>query len=452
MFLFLKYTRPSWYYRLYNKSDVQLYSEETIKYVKDNSLINIFSYKDEISVYYDIVYQLINNAYIDNSSNKKTIDTYNKNVTSVKDNYIFIRRFFSTKWLIYILIIRILSLKNIYLEFKYFLKCLSINKVEKNYYFDDIELKKLDKRSSRSYFNDFITIIIPTLNRYAYLSDALVDLENQTYKNFEVIICDQSDNFDPSFYRRWKIDIKYIYQSKKALWAARNKCIELSKGRYIILFDDDSRVNNDWIQSHIDCITKYKNSISAGITRTVKGNQLAIIDSRYHYSDVFDTGNSMLDKNIFKKIGLFDERFEKQRMGDGEFGLRAYLNGYSIISNPLACRDHLKVKSGGLREFGSWDAFSSMNILSPKPIPSAIYFITKYFDKNSTIFFIINSLIYNKNHKIKSKYINKIISILIDIIFFPITLLRIIASFHIAEKMLNQGSIIRKYNEYNHIN
>ena len=86
------------------------------------------------------------------------------------------------------------------------------------------------------------------------------------------------------------------------------------------------------------------------------------VPAQYAYfciSSQVDTGNVLLPKQIFRDIGLFDRQFEKQRMGDGEFGLRAYLAGYKNVSNPFAKRLHLKVSSGGLRQMGSWDGFPS---------------------------------------------------------------------------------------------
>ena len=225
----------------------------------------------------------------------------------------------------------------------------------------------------------FVSIVIPTLNRYEYLKDVLEDLEKQEYKNFEVIIVDQSNPYQEDFYKKFNLDIQLIQQTERALWLARNHAIEVSKGKYLLLFDDDSRVAPDWIVNHLKCLDFFKADISSGVSLSAVGAEVPQNYSFFRISDQIDTGNVLLKKQVFRDIGLFDRQFEKQRMGDGEYGLRAYLNGYKNISNPYAGRIHLKVGSGGLREMGSWDAFRPKSLFAPRPIPSVLYLYRKYY-------------------------------------------------------------------------
>ena len=87
--------------------------------------------------------------------------------------------------------------------------------------------------------NSIISIIIPTLNRYEVLKKLLKDLESQNYKNFETIIIDQSDNYNPEFYKKYNLNINLIHQSEKALWKARNRGIIEAKSDLLIFLDDD---------------------------------------------------------------------------------------------------------------------------------------------------------------------------------------------------------------------
>jgi Predicted glycosyltransferases len=167
---------------------------------------------------------------------------------------------------------------------------------------------------------------------------------------------------------------------------ARNKAIELSDSDYLLLFDDDSRVELDWIRNHIKCLDFFDADISSGTSISLVGDKVPDNYSFFKYSEQLDTGNVLIKRDVFKAIGLFDRQYEKQRMGDGEYGLRAFLFGFKNISNPYAQRLHLKVGTGGLRQMGSWDGFRPKKWFSPRPIPSVLYQFRKYYGNKMTIF------------------------------------------------------------------
>ena len=79
-------------------------------------------------------------------------------------------------------------------------------------------------------------------------------MEQQDYQNFEVIVVDQSDPFKASYYKDYSLDLQVVYQKEKALWLARNTAIKQAKGDYLLFFDDDSRVDADWIRQHLKCL------------------------------------------------------------------------------------------------------------------------------------------------------------------------------------------------------
>src|SRR5690606_21009223 len=117
--------------------------------------------------------------------------------------------------------------------------------------------------------NPKISVIIPTLNRYKYLKDVMLDLEKQTYKNFEVIVVDQTEPFQEEFYKNWNLNLIYWHQKEKALWKARNEAIEKATGEYILLYDDDSLIDADWIYEHLKCLDFFKADISSGVSLSV---------------------------------------------------------------------------------------------------------------------------------------------------------------------------------------
>ena len=129
---------------------------------------------------------------------------------------------------------------------------------------------------------------------------------------------------------------------------------------------------------HLNCLEYFNSEISAGVSLSKLGAKIPFNYKFYRISDQLDTGNVVLNRNVFKIVGLFDEQFEGMRMGDAEFGLRAYRNGIISISNPEAYRIHLKSNEGGLRKLGSWDAFRPTSFFKPRPIPSVLYYARKF--------------------------------------------------------------------------
>lgn len=163
----------------------------------------------------------------------------------------------------------------------------------------------------------------------------------------------------------------------------------------------------------------------------------------FRWSDQLDTGNVMIKKAVFEKVGLFDRQFEKQRMGDGEFGLRAYLAGFKNISNPLAERLHLKVENGGLRQMGSWDGFRPKKIFAPRPIPSVLYLFRKYFGRRAAILALLQNIPTSiVPYKYKGDRKKLVLGALIAFLLLPVLFFQIAFSWSISGNMLKQGDKI----------
>ncbi len=396
-------------------------------------------YSSLISEQMDIAYQRLQSGWIPNNNDERN-PIQDQKITSVTDNYIFINRYFSKSQVFWVFFVRLLSFSNPLLEIMGLLSSLKFKRVK---IVPEVYKDFLRFQSALIQSNPLVSVIIPTLNRYEYLKDVLTDLEKQYYTHFEVIVCDQSEPVNEAFYGGWKLNIQLIKQEEKALWLARNRCINQSKGDYILLFDDDSRVEKNWITNHLKGLDRFQVPISAGVTHTIVGGGVGNKDKYFHLSDVFDTGNAMVKREVFAKAGLFDRQFEKQRMGDSEFGIRSLLGGFLIVANPYAKRIHLKVESGGLRQMGSWDAVRPKNLLAPRPIPSVLYLIRKYHSTNEAILYLIKNIPQSYvPYRLKG---NKKAKLLILLIFPFLSLLAILSvrkSWNLSTVKLRQGPLI----------
>ncbi|MAZ72113.1 MAG: glycosyl transferase family 2 [Flavobacteriaceae bacterium] len=438
-FRFLLYLQPVRYFSVPRLNGSYIYPKlESIPINILEGLQPNAKYTSQSARDYDLVWQAIHIGYTQGATFYKSFDPL-----PIKDEYVFLRSYFNPVWSLYVLLLRLGGLKNPFAEIGAF------------WYARSVKKQQLAKKAiQRTNFPEFqstlvaskpmVSVIIPTLNRYDYLQDVLKDLEKQTYPHFEVIIVDQSDKFSASFYKGFNLEINLIHQKEKALWLARNTAVEVSKGELLLFFDDDSRVAKDWILQHLKCLDYFNAEGSSGVSLSTVGDAIPEHYSYFRISDQLDTGNVLLKKSVFKAIGLYDRQFEKQRMGDGEFGMRMYKNDYKNISNPFASRVHLKVGTGGLRQMGSWDAFRTTKLFSPRPIPSVLYFYRSYFETKRVLFALLKavppSIIHYRFKKNKKLLL---LGIFVSILLLPFIIVQILISWNKAGKKLKEGPLIQ---------
>ncbi len=447
LFSFLKYLAPTWYFNISSERSRQLpyFVDYRTLTEEERSLLDICGvYSTQEAVTADAAYQAFHKGLI-----KKTFIgmTMTACIDNVADNYIFIRRYFSKLYSLYVLGIRMLSFHNPVKECSGYIKARKTKRVlvfNNNY----------QKQFSEVYENfnslllqqqPMVSVIIPTLNRYSYLRDVLRDLEDQDYKHFEVIVCDQSEPVDRAFYSGWKLNLRLICQEEKALWLARNRSIRESKGEYIALSEDDVRVKSNWISEHLKCIDFYQADISAGVFFPI-GTTIPLNKSFPKYAEQFASGNAMFRKSIMQVTGMFDRQFEKQRGGDGEYGLRAYLSGLLSVSNSYAYCEDVKAPSGGLRQMGSWDSFRPQKLFAPRPVPSVLYCARKYFGRHLARLMLMQQVPLSLlPYRLKDKRFFTFCSIFVSVVFFPIPLIQVCRSWRLATIKLKQGTIIEHF-------
>lgn len=442
LFEFLKYLHPTHYFQLFRNDGSSIFPimeklpREILEQLEAEP-----KFESELARQYDLSWQAINKGYIGET---ETYTSFGK--VAVADQYRFLRKYFHSAWVLYVLMLRLLSFKNPIREIAGFKK--SSNVKRSDYLKRPIRYQAWEAmESSLIAEKPLVSVVIPTLNRYKYLKDVLADFEKQTFTNFEILIVDQSQPFQRDFCKDFNLRINHIHQEEPALWLARNTAIEQALGSIIALSEDDVRIGPDWLENHLKCLDFFKADISAGVFYP-EGSSIPEDRSFFAVASQFATGNAMLYKRVFKEIGLFDRQFEKQRMGDGEFGLRAYLNGFKSISNPFASCIDVKAGTGGLREMGSWDAFRPKKLFAPRPIPSVLYLFRKYYGRQRSLLAIIKTVPqaiipykYKKNKKMLG------LGVVISLFLFPFVLIQVGVSWRMATRKLKEGAMIGRLEE-----
>ncbi|MGJ8593519.1 MAG: glycosyltransferase family 2 protein [Aquaticitalea sp.] len=438
-FSFLKYLQPTNYFRLFNKNGKSAFP--MVGHLPESILSQLTLdsyYRSEQARDYDLSWQAIQDGYIGDAPTYTTFVSLD-----LTDNYYFIRKNFRSVWALYVLCCRLFTFQNPIKEIKAWRKS-AVNGIKHQEFkaFQHHSWKIF--RSSLLEQQPLVSVVIPTLNRYRYLMEVLRDFEKQDYTNFEIIIIDQSDNFNLEFYQQFQLNLKVINQKEKALWLARNTAIKASNGKLIALSEDDVRINADWLSSHIKCLDFFDAKVSAGVFYP-DGGSIPLNRSFFTLAQQFATGNAMVYKSVFNVVGLFDRQFEKQRMGDGEFGLRVYLEGFRSVSNPYASCIDVKAGTGGLREMGSWDAFRPSNFLAPRPIPSVLYYFRSYYGSNSARWALLKTIPLSiMPYKFKKNKPLMIIGIFLTLLLTPFIVFQVLKSWQLSSKKMKEGTLIEQ--------
>ncbi len=450
LFDFLKYVQPTWYFNLTPAKGKAVYWVDYHKLPpEEKRLIDFdenFSTSDAPQL--DAAYQALHKGIIKDDA-QFVFEAPVRTCFDIADNYRFIKKYYRAFWTYYIFCRRILSFHNPIKEIQALQQVKHVRKVNLH-----DRVKRYDQyenfASPLLAEVPFISVIVPTLNRYPYLKDVFVDLARQDYTHFEVIVIDQTDEPDRAFYDQLKLQKTVVFQEGKGQWLSRNEAVRIAGGDFLLFYDDDSRVEPDWITQHIKGLDFFGADITAGVSFSKTGGEIPKDYSYFRWASQFDSGNALVKREVFESIGLFDRQFDKMRMGDGEFGLRAYLFGFKSISHPYASRLHLKVDSGGLRQMGSWDAFRSANLFAPKPIPSVLYLYRKYFPasnvKNALILGVFPSLI---PYKFKRNKVLYPVGILMAIVMLPVLSIQVFKSWKRAGAMLQEGDKIEVLKQRN---
>lgn len=436
-FKFLTYLQPTHYFRLFNKRGESVFPQvkNIPKWVLEQLVVDS-SYLTEIAKDYDLSWQAVQLGYIGSAITYKKFET-----VSIQDNYHFIRKQFHPVWVFYVLVLRLVTFHNPITEIKGWLTTSSIKKQSHN-------LRSISYPNWQTFKSELliesplVSVIIPTLNRYDYLKDVLKDFEKQDYLHFEIIVVDQSEPFQESFYKDFNLNIRVIRQEEKALWLARNMAVKEAEGQFIALSEDDVRIQPDWISSHLKCLNFFDAQVSAGVFYP-EGESIPTERSFFALASQFATGNAMLYKSVFEQVGLFDRQFEKQRMGDGEFGMRIYLEGIRSVSNPFSNCIDVKAGTGGLREMGSWDAFRPSKFFSPRPIPSVLYYFRKYYGNASARLALLRTVpISIFPYQFKKNKPLLLVGLLVTVLILPIVGFQVWKSWSLSSKKLQEGDLI----------
>lgn len=231
-----------------------------------------------------------------------------------------------------------------------------------------------------------ITVVIPTYGREEPLKDSIVDVLNQDYPNYEVLVVDQSPTHKPEI----QAYLEEVAAAGKIQWfrlnwaslpGARNYAIRRSSGDIILFIDDDVKLKPGFLAAHAK---NYMQNPEVGAVAGRVFDRMKLGDSggdlqiEYLPPEAMDPGiawyhidlvhtikpqqvltargcNMSFRREIFTKHGLrFDERFGGSAVREeSDFCLRFRRTGYKIWYDPEADLIHLGEETGGCHDIST---------------------------------------------------------------------------------------------------
>lgn len=223
---------------------------------------------------------------------------------------------------------------------------------------------------NKRFNNVVVSVVIPNWNGKHLLEICLPSLKKQSFKDFEVIIVDNGSKDDSiSFIESNFPNYKVISLPKNIGFAgAVNAGIKASKGKYVVLLNNDTEVDKNCLKFLVQAALKHPEAgmVAAKILnfyqRDLIDNTGDSVDSIGHsftrgtgekdgpkfnkagYIFLVTGGGGLFKKELFNKVGLLDDSYFLY-MEDVDLGFRAQLAGFKGWFEPRAKIYHVRMAS-----------------------------------------------------------------------------------------------------------
>ncbi|MHA7733124.1 glycosyltransferase family 2 protein [Nitrosopumilus sp. S6] len=265
-----------------------------------------------------------------------------------------------------------------------------------------------------------ISIVITNFNGGDLLLECLETVFKTNYNNFEVILVDNcSDDNSHNIAKERFPRISLIENNENLGAVGRNSGIKNAKGDFIVLLDNDTKVDSEWLNEFLKSYEKFGYGMYQGklllMDSPEKINSAGCMINIFGFSFAKGTGEidkgqydheieinfpatacAFVPKKIFEEIGYFDEKFFAY-LDDTDFGWRAMKQNISSYFVPSAIVFHKwsnTTKWSPLkyyllernRQICINTLFSEKSLSKLKPFLKIVdYGITKLYEKNGML-------------------------------------------------------------------
>lgn len=219
-----------------------------------------------------------------------------------------------------------------------------------------------------------ITVVIPNLNGMKYLEGCLSSLRNQSEQSFDTILIDNgSGDGSVEYVRKHYPEVKVrAYRRNTGFCRAVNDGILLAKTPYVFLLNNDTVLEKDVLRTLLSAIERGGGRVFSCCARLVSLSDPGKMDDAGDFFCAFGwafargkgkssslygreedcfascAAAALYRKDIFDRIGLFDERHFAY-LEDIDIGFRAKVCGYRNLYVPSATVLHAGSATSGSR-------------------------------------------------------------------------------------------------------
>lgn len=262
------------------------------------------------------------------------------------------------------------------------------------------------------------SIVIPNWNGVRLLKICLPSLQKQSFKDFEVIVVDNgSTDGSVKFINRFYPEVKVVELDKNIGFSpAVNLGIKHSQGRYIILLNNDTRVDQHCLKWLVRAAQAHP-EVGMVAAKLLQFHHPSLIDSAGDWIDtvghannigfgekdgstfnkagpvfLVTGGGSLIKKEVFDQVGMLDEDYFAY-MEDVDFSLRAQLQRFRGWFEPKAVIYHIhKATSSRNQALTEYLQFRNMTQTIIKDFP--VKLLLKDFNWLKIILVNINTIRY----------------------------------------------------------
>ncbi|MBI3752951.1 MAG: glycosyltransferase family 2 protein [Deltaproteobacteria bacterium] len=212
-----------------------------------------------------------------------------------------------------------------------------------------------------------VSIVIINWNGLKFLEKCLKSLFHQTYHDFEIILVDNGSTDGSVQFVKDKYPQVIILENKNnaGFAAANNQGIRAAGGKYIVLLNNDTEADKDWLKNLVSAAGDSDTHIGMWACKILSLHDISVIDSvgglliskcgiakgrgrnekdvkQYdREEEVFipSACAAMYRKEALDQVGLFDEEFFAY-CEDTDLGMRARLAGWKTLAVPDAVVYH----------------------------------------------------------------------------------------------------------------